>query len=55
MSYLLGKHRLLEIREEVRARLGRRFDLYDFHEALLGCGTVPPSLARLELEEKLKG
>jgi len=55
MSYLLGKHRLLEIREEVRTRLGSRFDLHGFHEALLGCGTVPPALARIELEEKLRG
>ena len=55
MSYLLGKHQLLELREETRARLGRRFDLHGFHQALLGCGTVPPSLARMELEEQLKG
>ena len=54
MSYLVGKQLLIEIREEVRSRLGARFDLHDFHQVLLQCGTVPPSLARLELEEKLK-
>ena len=54
MSYLVGKHQLLEIRDEVKSRLGKRFNLYDFHKALLGCGTVPPALARMELEELLR-
>ena len=54
MSYLVGKHQLLEIRDEVKSRLGKRFNLYDFHKALLGCGTVPPALARMELEEQLR-
>ncbi len=50
MSYLVGKHQLLEIRDEMRKRRGAKFNLYDFHKALLGCGTVPPALARMELE-----
>ncbi len=54
MSYLVGKHLLLEIRDEVKSRLGKRFNLYDFHKALLNCGTVPPALARMELEEQLR-
>ncbi len=54
MSYLVGKHLLLEIRNEVKSRLGKRFNLFDFHKALLGCGTVPPALARMELEEQLR-
>ncbi len=54
MSYLVGKQQLTEIRGEVQSRLGKRFNLYDFHKALLGCGTVPPALARMELEEQLR-
>jgi len=54
-SYLVGKHQILEMREEAKRRLGARFNLYDFHKALLSSGTVPPSLARMELEESLKG
>jgi len=54
MSYLVGKQQLIEIRGEVKSRLGKRFNLYDFHKALLGCGTVPPALARMELEEQLR-
>jgi uncharacterized protein (DUF885 family) len=54
MSYLVGKQQIIEIRDEVRSRLGKRFNLHDFHKALLGCGTVPPALARMELEEQLR-
>jgi len=54
MSYLVGKQQLIEIRGEVKSRLGKRFNLYDFHKALLSCGTVPPALARMELEEQLR-
>ena len=54
MSYLVGKQQILEIRDEVKSRLGKRFNLHDFHKALLGCGTVPPALARMELEEQLR-
>jgi uncharacterized protein (DUF885 family) len=54
MSYLVGKLEILAMREEARQRLGSRFNLYDFHAALLGRGTLPPALAREELAEVLK-
>ena len=55
MSYLVGRELLLELRDEAKRRMGARFNLYDFHKALLSSGTVPPALARMELEESLKG
>jgi uncharacterized protein (DUF885 family) len=54
MSFLLGKTLLLEIRDETRRRLGGRFNLYDFHAALLASGSVPPTLLREERAERLK-
>lgn len=54
MSYLLGKTLLTELRDETRARLGPRFNLYDFHAALLASGSIPPALIREELAERLK-
>lgn len=54
MSYLVGKLEILAIRAETERRLGNRFDLYDFHAALLGRGTLPPALVREELAEVLK-
>jgi uncharacterized protein (DUF885 family) len=53
MSYLVGKLEILAIRDEARRRLGSRFDLHDFHAALLGRGSLPPALAREELADIL--
>jgi uncharacterized protein (DUF885 family) len=49
MSYLVGKLEILAMRDDARARLGGRFDLFRFHEALLERGTLPPALVREEL------
>ena len=54
MSYLVGKLEILAIRAEAERRLGSRFDLHDFHAALLARGTLPPALVREELAETLK-
>lgn len=42
---VLGAWRILELREECRARYGARFTLRRFHEALLAQGPVPLPLA----------
>ncbi|HKQ56611.1 MAG TPA: DUF885 domain-containing protein [Candidatus Eisenbacteria bacterium] len=54
MSYLVGKIEILGMRADAEKRLGTRFNLYDFHAALLGRGTLPPALVREELEEVLR-
>ena len=53
MSYLVGKLEILAMRAEAERRLGSRFDLYEFHAALLARGTLPPALAREELAATL--
>ena len=53
MSYLIGKSLLLELRSEAARALGDRFDLYRFHEHLLTCGTVSPTLVKDELWVRL--
>ena len=53
MSYLVGKLQILELRDFVRQRLGERFDLRDFHTRLLAVGSLPPSLVREEISERL--
>lgn len=53
LSYLLGKLSILELLNEARRRLGPRFDLHDFHAALLASGTIPPALVREELWDRL--
>jgi uncharacterized protein (DUF885 family) len=49
LSYLLGKVRLLELREEERRRLGPAFSLRGFHDALLRGGSLPISFHRRAL------
>jgi uncharacterized protein (DUF885 family) len=51
LSYLLGKVLLLELRAEERARLGTRFSLHAFHDALLQAGTIPITFHRRQLDE----
>jgi uncharacterized protein (DUF885 family) len=41
LSYLYGKHLLLELRERVRARQGAAFSLKGFHDTLLSAGALP--------------
>ncbi len=46
LVYTLGKWRILELRDEVRARLGASFRLRDFHDAFLRQGGAPLPVVR---------
>jgi uncharacterized protein (DUF885 family) len=46
-AYMLGELKLIELRDRARARLGDRFSFKDYHNAVLGLGTLPlPMLER---------
>jgi uncharacterized protein (DUF885 family) len=45
-AYTLGKLQILALRDEARARLGDRFSLKRFHDALLAHGAPPVALVR---------
>jgi uncharacterized protein (DUF885 family) len=49
MSYLMGKLEILRIRDRYQALRKSAFNLREFHNSLLGVGTVPPKIAELEL------
>jgi uncharacterized protein (DUF885 family) len=49
MSYLVGKLQLIDLREELRRREGRRFSLRRFHDRLLVEGSIPVGLVRRKL------
>jgi len=53
LSYLVGKLEILSMRADAERQLGSRFDLYQFHSALLARGTMPPTLVREELAATL--
>jgi len=46
LSYLLGKVLLLQLRADEQRRLGKRFSLKGFHDALLRNGSLPISFHR---------
>ena len=41
LAYKLGDDYFVDLREEMRARLGDRFDIRDFHAAALSPGSLP--------------
>ncbi len=49
-AYALGKLKMLELRDLARRDLGDRYDIRDFHDALLGAGPAPLPI----LEENIK-
>lgn len=53
LSFLVGRTLLLELRDEMKRSLGRKFSLYEFHEQVLKSGTIPPFLVREELYERM--
>jgi len=52
MSYAVGKQAILDLREQMRTRLGAKFDLRAFHDELLSFGSIP--IARIR-ERMTKG
>jgi uncharacterized protein (DUF885 family) len=49
MSYAVGKHEILRLREDERRSRGPAFSLRDFHDRLLRYGSIPVSLIRERL------
>jgi uncharacterized protein (DUF885 family) len=43
-AYMLGELKIIELRENAKKRLGERFSLKDFHNVVLGAGTLPLDL-----------
>ncbi len=44
MTYVIGKHLILNLRDRMQRKLGSRFDLRTFHDQLLSYGSIPPPL-----------
>ena len=55
LVYTLGKWHILDLRDELRRRLGPRFDLRVFHDAFLSEGPSPLPVVRAALLRRLAG
>jgi uncharacterized protein (DUF885 family) len=50
-SYFYGYTRLLALRKDVEAKMGKKFDAMAFHNFILGQGLLPPDLLRKTVME----
>jgi uncharacterized protein (DUF885 family) len=53
-AYMVGRLEIERLRADAEARLGKRFDIREFHDQILENGAVPLSLLRSHLEAWLR-
>jgi uncharacterized protein (DUF885 family) len=51
LSYKLGQMKIIELRERARQKLGERFDLCAFHDAVLAEGPVPLDVLEKRIDQ----
>ena len=51
LSYTIGKLKIMELRDHAKAKLGARFDLRRFHNAVLDQGALPLSTLARSIDE----
>jgi uncharacterized protein (DUF885 family) len=55
LSYLLGKHLILQLKEDVKRKMGNRFDERFFHDTITANGYLPIALLREVFDHKTEG
>jgi hypothetical protein len=53
LSYLLGKHLILQLREEVKQKMGGKYNEKFFHDTITANGHLPISLLRKVFDQKI--
>jgi len=54
LSYLLGKHLILQLKEDIKKKMGSKFSERFFHDTITANGYLPISLLRKVFDQKLK-
>lgn len=54
LCYLLGKHLIMELRDDIRKRMGSEFSERFFHDTILYAGSIPVKFLRMEFDRRLK-
>ncbi len=55
LGYKLGEMTILKLREKARQQLGERFDIRQFHDAILGEGPLPLDVLETEVTRWMNG
>ncbi len=53
LSYLLGKHLILKLREEVKKKMGTKYNEKIFHDTITANGYLPIALLRKVFDQKI--
>ena len=53
-SYMLGKLTILRLRDKAKQALGSKFDIRQFHDAILLCGAVPLTVLETVVDNYIK-
>ena len=53
-SYMIGQLKIVELREKARTALGARFSPRQFHDVVLGTGTVPLSMLERQVDAYIR-
>jgi uncharacterized protein (DUF885 family) len=54
LSYLLGKHLILKLKEDVKQKMGEKFDEKFFHDTITANGYLPISMLRKIFDMKIR-
>jgi uncharacterized protein (DUF885 family) len=55
LSYLFGKHQIVQLRKDVKRALGRKYSDKFFHDTILYAGSLPMKYVRETFDNKVKG
>jgi len=53
LSYLLGKHLILKLRDEVKRKMGKKFNEKFFHDTITANGYLPVSMLKRVIDQKI--
>ncbi len=54
LGYKLGQLTIKELKEKARQQLGERFDVHQFHDAVLGVGAVPLDVLKSQMAQWMR-